>query len=93
MVTGRCWPMRWAQSEAWSSQVVFDKRISKLFGKTGLFQNTIGGMARPDFVIDGKTHARDRAVPDLMIAFSLSFETAIFLTKQFLQQRRVNRLF
>jgi hypothetical protein len=50
--------------------------LLKLFRQTGLFENAVGGMARPDFSIHGKTEFRDRAVPDFVISFALTFKTA-----------------
>jgi hypothetical protein len=48
----------------------------KFLGQPSLLQNSIGRVPRSDMMIDYKVDAGDWTVPDLVIASSLSFETA-----------------
>jgi len=48
-----------------------------------LFENAVGGVARPDFTIYGKAELREGAVPDFVISFALTFKMAIIIQKGF----------
>jgi hypothetical protein len=61
----------------------------KLFLKTGLLENTVGGVARSDFPIYGKAELRERAVPDFVISFALPLKTAPIFGKDFFDDRGV----
>jgi hypothetical protein len=50
--------------------------VLKLFWQTSLFENTVGSVARPDFSIYGETKFRERAIPDFVISFALTFKKA-----------------
>jgi len=49
---------------------------SEVLWQSGLLEHGIGGVARLDPAIDNEMNLRDRAVPDLMITFSCTHETA-----------------
>jgi len=55
-----------------------------LFGQTGLFENAIRRMARPDFPIYRETELGEGAVPDFVIPFALTFKMATIFRKDFL---------
>ena len=43
---------------------------------TRLFHNAVGDVADADFTVNGKVSAVDRAVPDVMIAFTVPHKIA-----------------
>jgi len=57
----------------------------KLLGQSGLLQNCIGSVLKFDMIVDDKSDIGDRTVPNLMIAFSLSFELAASFAQMLLQ--------
>ena len=61
----------------------------KLLRKTGLFENAVGGVTRPDFPIYGKSEFRKGAVPDFVISFALPFKMAAIFGKDLLDDRGV----
>ena len=61
----------------------------KLFRQTGLFENAVGGVARPDFFIYGKAELREGAVPNFVISLALTFKTAAVFGEDFLDDRGV----
>jgi hypothetical protein len=61
----------------------------KLLRKTGLFENTVSGVARSDFPIYGKSELCERAVPNFVVTFALSLNVAIMFGKDFFDNRRV----
>jgi hypothetical protein len=61
----------------------------KLFRETGLFEDAVGGVTRPDFPIYGKAELSERAVPNFVIPFALTFTIAIIFGKDFFNDRGV----
>jgi hypothetical protein len=48
-----------------------------------LFENAIGGVARPDFSIHGESNLGEGAVPDFVISFALALNIAIIFRSIF----------
>jgi len=57
--------------------------VLKSLWQPGLFEYTVGCMARPDFAINWKPNFGERAVPDFMIAFTLAFKTTTISVRIF----------
>lgn len=56
-----------------------------------LLQNGVGGVSRLDLSVDNKAVLCDRAVPDLVIASTLPFKTAIVRKQEFFELRGEGR--
>ena len=54
-----------------------------MFRQAGLFENTVGGVARSDLSIYGKAELCERAIPDFVVAFALPFKAASAFGKHF----------
>ena len=61
--------------------------VLKSLWQPGLFEYTVGCMARPDFAINWKPNFGERAIPDFMIAFTLAFKMATIFSKDFFDKR------
>jgi hypothetical protein len=69
-----------------AARAVHPQRLClKRFWQAGLFQDAIGGVARLNVVVDGKSDARDRTFPNLVIATAVSYEIASGFLQNFLQ--------